>query len=943
VISNVVYVGGLLCAVMRLTFLQKFYQEKALPLVADASVVHRNPVLHWRQRVRRQPLSSNIAAANRVPRRHIDVNIEDELRQVLREYFGHDDFRPGQLDVARALCSGKDSAVFWATGAGKSMAYQIPALKTRKTAIIVSPLISLMVDQVNNFNATAGTMGVKPKACYLGSAQVDPMVETCAVRGDYLLVYVTPEKLTLGFLKKLEPLQKRGQLSLLAVDEAHCISEWGHDFRPSYRELKNIREQLPNVPIVALTATAVSRVQTDIVEQLGLRSPLVSRTSFDRPNLVLRCRRKVGRVADYECIAAGIEKGGSTIVYVPTQAETEALSSFLSEKLPAGSVRTYHGGLPLGAREKAHLDFLSGTAKAVVATVAFGMGIDKPDIRRVVHYGPPKTVEEYLQQVGRAGRDGFPAMCELVAADSDFVGYSADFYTQGLTEDMKKRQLESTTALRVYALGATCRRKWLLEYLGEAPTFSSCGTCDVCVSAKGGNELTRNFRQAAEPILRAAQMTEDFPQAMTAFLQILRGTYSVPGFVGQSQRRVLAALPEFRASRDRLKPVMRTEAFTKELIGLLAVEGYLCRKQQSVTTSSGYKNNFETYKVTEKGKGVLQTTDEIRLTVPQGLRQVEEAQRRKTEELKNKLSDDGVNLSQIPEHELEACCGPTLDAFRGWAGKLKCYRSRGLEDMAKKCEAVHRLIEEWRDEAARAFHMAPASVLSNTLVIRLATVMPTSEESIRDVGVRFAGARDLAKVILDAKTRYFGEIDVQGSRDAGNEDAVMIIPQGQWTPPSKWSKELYKPGKNGAPPVWEVTYRRFMQGEHCEKIAMTQPNKPIQISTVCTHVFTAVRHGRQLDLQRLVTECGLQPPSKRQWEQMEELAVAKRFNLNDDFAAKDMLRGVLGDNVDRPPLEKSEEERSIEAVWYGRIRWWETFRKVSYTPAFECVKRARSV
>merc|ERR1712136_388742 len=340
------------------------------------------------------------------------------------------------------------------------------------------------------------------------------------------------------------------------------------------------------------------------------------------------------------------------------------------------------------------------------------MGIDKPDIRRIVHYGPPKTVEEYVQQVGRAGCDGFPALCELVAADSDFIGYSADFYTQGLTEDMKKRQLESTTALRVYALGATCRRKWLMEYFGDTPTFSSCGTCDVCVSANGGNELTRNFRQAAEPILRVAQMTEDFPQAMTAYLKILRGTYSVPGLGGQCQRRVLAALPEFRASHDRLKPVMQTEDFTKELVGLLVVDGYLSRIQKMFCTQSGYKANFETYKLTEKGKAVLQTKDEIRLTVPQGLRQVEEAQRRKTElqrREKKKLSEAGARrkkngrkvlitkaqrspkpaektneATQTIDQEFEA------DVLEGWEAKLQSYRIRGWEETAQKYEEVRR-------------------------------------------------------------------------------------------------------------------------------------------------------------------------------------------------------------------------------------------------------------
>jgi len=316
--------------------------------------------------------------------------------KTLQKYFGFGVFRSGQQEIIEAALAGRDTAVFWATGSGKSICYQLPALHLGRTVVVVSPLISLMVDQVTKFNATAGASG-GPRACLLGSAQVDPKVEGDAARGLYQLVYVTPEKLASSFLDRLKILHAEGGLGLLAVDEAHCISEWGHDFRPAYRQIKNVRQVIPGLPIMTLTATAVPRVQNDIIQQLGMINPEVSLNSFDRPNLKLTCTRKQSKAVDLARIAQSCAEGGSTIVYVPTQAETDAVAQYLSERLQATgvTVSSYHGGKYGPDREAAHMDFLSGRAQVIVATVAFGMGIDKPDIRRIVHFGPPKTVEEY--------------------------------------------------------------------------------------------------------------------------------------------------------------------------------------------------------------------------------------------------------------------------------------------------------------------------------------------------------------------------------------------------------------------------------------------------------------------------------------------------------------------------------------------------------------------
>lgn len=400
-------------------------------------------------------------------------------------------------------------------------------------------------------------------AAFLGSSQSDPMVEERALNGEYRLIYVTPEKLTSGggFLDRLSSMHQSGsnnsKICLIAVDESHCVSEWGHDFRPSFLKIGSALRNHPilkSIPIMALTATAVPRVQSDIVNKLCMQpSPTVTKKSFDRPNLKIAIRRKPrnGPVGAFEGMikemAASIASmsvvgsGKSTIVYCSTKKEVEDTTAMLvrllahhlvtpaitlehASQLASTVVKPYHAGLTYGQRTEAHTEFLIGKVTIIVATVAFGMGIDKPDIRRVLHWGACKTVEEYYQQMGRAGRDGLPAECTMYADSHDFAKYKDDFYLDGLSGEAKIATVQSMDALRDFAMSTDgCRRATLLNFFDEVPSFGKfCGTCDLCLDRKNhGDDQSRDFQwEGARVILCAVAYCPSQVRLSIAILMI---------------------------------------------------------------------------------------------------------------------------------------------------------------------------------------------------------------------------------------------------------------------------------------------------------------------------------------------------------------------------------------------------------------------------------------
>jgi len=417
---------------------------------------------------------------------------------VIRQYWGFDSLRPIQEEAIRVALKGRDSLVVMPTGGGKSLCYQAPAALQERMTVVVSPLISLMKDQVDGLKLAGYPAG----ALYTGMRPRETEeVEGALAAGELKLLFLAPERLlNAGMLTRLAKLDGGGGVQAFAIDEAHCISQWGHDFRPEYRRLAELREIFPSAAFNAFTATATERVREDIVAQLRLRDPAVLVGVFDRPNLTYRVVPKV-RLDDQvmEAVArhsGGGEQSGATIVYCISRKETEFLAGMLKSRGVAAAA--YHAGLEPRERSRVQEDFSQERLNVVVATVAFGMGIDRSNVRCVVHAGLPKSVEGYQQETGRAGRDGLPSECVLIYSGQDAQRWKeimtrSAAETEGSEESLRV-QMGLLDQMQRFAAGAVCRHKGLSEYFGQeyaAPARAEgdetrgCGACDVCLGDLG--------------------------------------------------------------------------------------------------------------------------------------------------------------------------------------------------------------------------------------------------------------------------------------------------------------------------------------------------------------------------------------------------------------------------------------------------------------------------
>ena len=478
------------------------------------------------------------------------------VSDALKRYFGFDAFRPLQEAIVGDVLDGRDVFALLPTGGGKSLCYQLPAVLTPGLTVVISPLIALMKDQVDALT-TAG-IGATFLNSSLDYDEVRERIDGLR-RGEYHLLYVAPERLTIpSFAAELATLN----VARFAVDEAHCISEWGHDFRPDYRRISELRERFADVPFLAFTATATDRVRADIVERLALRSPAVHVGSFNRPNLTYRVTRKK---RNPEALIAWLNArpDDAGIVYVGSRAGCYDLAKQLKK---AGiAALPYHAGLDAAKRSKHQESFIRDKARVICATVAFGMGIDKSNVRFVVHYDLPKSIEGYYQETGRAGRDGVPAECLLFFNHGDVAKFER-FIVEKESEaerEVARRQLERMTR---YAYSNDCRRRDLLAYFGETFAELNCGGCDNCLEPRPAVDATEDAQKLLSCIERIRR-ANGFGVGIAHVIDVLMGVENDRIWRWNHER-----LTTYGIGRDRSKPSWRALADELIRLGYIAVD-----------------------------------------------------------------------------------------------------------------------------------------------------------------------------------------------------------------------------------------------------------------------------------------------------------------------------------------------------------------------------------